>query len=123
MTPEFIDGVQLLGTTISRKAELWTAIIAGLLFAVMAVFFCIRTARAMKIGHGSRSDLAFAFAAVIALLITVCAYFNTTTNYVVQVDDSVSINEFTENYEIVGCVNDKYVIRIKDANVNRTLSD
>ena len=117
MSPEFMRGVELIGTTISRKAELGELIIAAVLFLGTATYFTFEIIKAVK---SKRGGYAFDFALVVGLIccfcITLGSYLNTTTNYVVQVDDSVYINEFTENYNIVGHVNDKYVINFKDVN-------
>lgn len=112
---QFIDGVTLIEMTERRELSLIGMILIGaiLLFAIACfVWDAIKSFKEKKDGVASSVGLALAICVVFGICLA--SYFNVTPQYVVQVDDNVSINEFTENYTIVSNVNDKYVIEMKD---------
>lgn len=114
-----MPGVEILNTTIHYKEVMpaWALIVAISIVVIPAV--------AMLIGAIVRSDLLFTIGSIslilgLVLALIIGAKIRQTTNEIeyieheVLVDDSVSLAEFNEKYEIVSQKGKIYVIREKE---------
>lgn len=116
-----MPGVEILNTTIHYKEVMptWALIVVIAIMVIPAV--------AMLIGSIVRSDLLFTIGSISLILgfvlaLIIGAKIRQTTNEIeyieheVLVDDSVSLTEFNEKYEIVSQKGKIYVVREKELN-------
>ena len=118
--PNLIPGVDLIGIITKRGLTplAFAAVSITTLFAI--AFFVYDAIVCHRNSDGNRALTVTALIALtIVLSISVFSFCNVKTQYVVQVDETVNIEELSEQYEIVGHVNDKYIIEIpKGGNPN-----
>ena len=114
-----MPGVEILNTTIHYKEVMPTWVL------IVIIAIIVIPAMAMLIGSSVHSDLLFTIGSIsfilgFVLALIIGSTIRQTTNQIdyieheVLVDDSVSLTEFNEKYEIVNQKGKIYVVREKE---------
>ena len=110
---DLTPGVDLIGTITKRGLTPLAFAVVSIITLCAIAFFVYDAIVCHRNGDGNRALTVTALIALtIVLSISVFSFCNVTTQYVVQVDETVDVENLSRQYKIVGHVNDKYVLEI-----------